>query len=61
MPSRLQILKGTLYAGIGLLTPVGAFLASNTPLTSRSIAACIVAGLLSGLTALKAFTSEPSK
>jgi hypothetical protein len=59
MFTRLQFLKGALYTGLGFFTPVGAFLASETPLTGRAIAACIVAGILAGGNALKAFTSDP--
>jgi hypothetical protein len=59
MPTRLQILKGGLYAGIGFFTPISTFLASDTPLTGRAIAACIVLGLITAGNALKAFTSDP--
>jgi hypothetical protein len=53
----MLILQGAIYAIIGALTPVAGMLATQTELTKRTTIAMIVAGIMSGATALKAFLS----
>lgn len=55
------ILNGALYAGIAALTPVAAFLASQQPITTRTICAISVASIIAGATALKAFISTSNQ
>jgi hypothetical protein len=61
MPTRLQILKGSLYTGLAMIPPITAVLASNTQLTARVIACVVLSSLAAGGLALKAFISEPTK
>ena len=55
--NRMLILQGGLYTLIGALTPVSTTLASDEPLTTRSIICLFVIALIAGGNALKAFLS----
>lgn len=57
MPTKLLVLQGLLYTVPAALTPVATVLASDTPLTWRVIAGLVVAAIISGSIALKAFLS----
>lgn len=54
-------LNGALYTVIAALTPVGSFLASEQPITTRAIVAITVASIIAGATALKAFISTSNQ
>jgi len=51
------IVQGALYVVIGALTPVMALLSSDRELDRRQMITTIIAGVVAGATALKAFLS----
>lgn len=59
--TKSQLLQGALYTGIAALTPVSTQLASNAPLTGRSITCLVIGALIAGATALKAFLSTSNQ
>jgi hypothetical protein len=55
--SKQLLIQGSLYVIIGALTPVMALLSSDRPMDRRQTITAIIAGLVAGATALKAFLS----
>jgi len=55
--SKQLLIQGALYTLIGALTPVMALLSSEKPMDRRQTITAVLAGLVSGATALKAFLS----
>ncbi len=55
--NRQLIMQGALYTVIGALTPVLALLSSDHPLDRRQVITTVIAGIVAGATALKAFLS----
>ena len=55
--SKQLLIQGALYTLIGALTPVMALLSSDKELDQRTTITAIIAGLVAGATALKAFLS----
>ncbi len=51
------LIQGALYTIIGALTPVMALLSSDRPLDKRQIITAVIAAIVAGATALKAFLS----
>lgn len=51
------LIQGALYVLIGALTPVMALLSSESTLDRRQTITAIIAGVVAGATALKAFLS----
>ena len=54
----MKYVKGAIYLLLGIATPWSEFLASDNVMDQRSLLATGVASLVSGLIALKAWTSE---
>src|SRR4051812_1537005 len=55
--SKMLILQGALYTGLGIIPPVQAMMMTDIAMTTRNIIIMILAGLAGGGTALKAFLS----
>jgi len=55
--SKQLLIQGALYTIIGAITPVMALLSSDKPMDRRQTITAILAGLVAGATALKAFLS----
>ena len=51
------LIQGALYVIIGALTPVIAMLSSDRELDNRAMLTVVIAGIVAGATALKAFLS----
>lgn len=51
------LIQGALYTIIGALTPVMALLSSDRPLDRRQVITAVIAAIVAGATALKAFLS----
>jgi hypothetical protein len=51
------LIQGALYTTIGALTPVMALLSSDRPLDRRQVITAVIAAIVAGATALKAFLS----
>lgn len=59
MKSRAYVIcEGTLYAIIGIGTPLAAFFGGDQPLTTRAIVAVSISALVAGANAVKAFLSQ---
>ena len=51
-------IEGALYAALGGLPPIAAYLESDRPLSGRSVAAALILGIVGAATSLKAFMSQ---